>query len=166
MNRNQQANSYKNSAIKTASPGQIILMLYDGALKFMQQAEDGFAMENLRERNETINNHLIKAQNVLAELQSSLDMKTGGKFSETMSNIYDFMIRQLQDANLNKNAAPIKIVRKLLKEIRDAWEEMLKKNSSEAAATAKANKEAATESGSSAAMDGDSKIGGGLNASA
>ena len=166
MNKNP-AKSYTSNSLRTASPGQVILMLYDGALKFMSLAETGFPMSDPRERNETIHNNLVKAQNVLSELQSSLDMKAEGEFARTMFNLYDFMIRQLQEANIKKNSAPIKIVKKLLKQIRDSWAEMLRKNFSEAAAAenkAAANKDESEDESSSAASD--EKVGGTLNENA
>ncbi len=151
------AKSYKSSSVNTATPGQLVLMLYDGALKFLALAEQGLQDENPRQRNEAVNNNLIKAQNILAELQSSLDMKVPGDFAKTMFGLYDFMIRQLQQANIKKTAEPIQTVYKMLKDIRDAWEEMLKKVSQESAAVTVTNK-----------ADGDAhgKVGNGLNASA
>lgn len=154
------AKSYKNSSVNTASPGQLVLMLYDGALKFLALAEQGLQDNNPRSRNEAVNNNLIKAQNILAELQSSLDMKVPGDFAKTMFGLYDFMIRQLQQANIKKTAEPIQTVQKMLKDIRDAWEEMLKKTAAEAAATAAAAANAPVPS------DVTAKVGNGLNASA
>lgn len=79
-------------------------------------------------RNETIHNNIIKAQNVLRELQISLDMNAPGDFSQRMWNLYDFMIVQLQEANLKKDPEPIRVVDRLLGEIRDAWATMLERN--------------------------------------
>ena len=156
----QFSKSYQKSSVHTASPGQLVLMLYDGALKFMTMAENGLELKNPRERNETVNNNLIKAQNILAELQSSLDMKVQGDFPKTMFQLYDFMLRQLQQANIEKKKEPITVVYKMLKDIRDAWDEMLKKTAKENAESAAA---AATETEE---KDPKSKIGGGLNVSA
>lgn len=156
MNANL-AKSYKSSSVHTANPGQLVLMLYDGALKFMSLAEQGMESSDPRVRNESMNNNLIKAQNILAELQSSLDMKVPGDFAKTMFGLYDFMIRQLQEANIKKTVGPIKTVQRMLKDIRDAWEEMLKK-------MAKENAEAAAAA-STAPSDAE-KPSGGLNASA
>jgi len=158
------ASTYKSASVQTASPGQLVLMLYDGALRFMTQAQEGFVIQNTRERNEAINNNLIKAQNILAELQSSLDMKVEGEFPKTMFRLYDFMIRQLQSANIRKEAEPIKVVYGMLKDIRDAWEEMLKKNDTKSAE--EKAKAIAAETPKDAPADKDAKVGGGLNASA
>lgn len=152
------AKSYKSSSVTTATPGQLVLMLYDGALRFLALAAQGLKEENPRLRNEAVNNNLIKAQNILAELQSTLDMKVPGDFAKTMFGLYDFMIRQLQQANIKKTGEPIETVARMLKDIRDAWEEMLKKTAQESAATA--------ASAPAVTIDSKNKVGGGLNASA
>lgn len=120
----QFAKSYKSVAITTAPPGQLVLMLFDGALRFMTVALSGFAETNIGRRNEQIHNNLIKTQNILRELQNSLDLKTG-EFAERMWALYDFMLAQLQQANLKKEAEPIRTTERLLLQIRDAWSQML-----------------------------------------
>lgn len=119
------ASAYQATAIKTAGPGQLILMLFDGALRFMATAAAGFEEKDLTTQIETIHNNLIKAQRVLRELQTSLDMNKGSEFSQRMFALYDYMIAQLTEANLGKKPEPIQIVRTLLEPIRDAWAQML-----------------------------------------
>ncbi len=125
MNRN--AASYKKAAILSASPERLILMLYDGALDAMSRAKTGFKIEDLKERNETISNNLIKAQNIFGELQRSLRMERGSEFADRMFGLYDFYTSKLNEANFKKEEAPIDTVIELFTEIRDAWEEMLSK---------------------------------------
>lgn len=125
MNRN--AASYKKAAILSASPERLILMLYDGALDAMRRAKMGFQIEDLKERNETISNSLIKAQNIFGELQRSLRTERGSEFGDRMFGLYDFYSTKLNEANFKKEEAPIDIVIDLFTEIRDAWEEMLSK---------------------------------------
>ena len=97
------ARSYKNNAIETASPGKLILMLYDGTLRFIGEARKGFGEESYIRRNEIVNNNILRAQRIVVELQASLDMKVGGEFSETMYKLYDFVHDQLRDANVKKD---------------------------------------------------------------
>jgi flagellar secretion chaperone FliS len=125
----QFAKSYRSTAVNTATPGHLVLMLYDGALRFMASARRGFDEEHIGRRIEQINNNLLKAQAILRELQASLDMKAGGEFSTRLFALYDFMLRQLQHANLKKEQGPIGVVEKLLGEIRDAWAQMLQQTS-------------------------------------
>jgi flagellar protein FliS len=130
----QFANSYRAVAITTATPGQLVLMLFDGAMRFLSTALHGFECENISARNEQIHNNLIKAQRVVRELQCSLDLRNGGEFASRMFALYDFMIDHLQGANLRKDPEPIRTVERLLGEIRGAWAQMLDQSQSQAAA--------------------------------
>jgi flagellar protein FliS len=129
----QVARNYQAAAVKTASPGQLVLMLFDGALRRVANALGGFEIEAIGPRFEQINNQLIKAQAILRELQSSLDLKAGGEFAKKMWALYDFMLERLHAANIAKDPEPIRIVERLLGEVRDAWATMLAKNPTEAA---------------------------------
>jgi flagellar protein FliS len=124
--------SYRTLAVTTASPGQLILMLFDGALRFLTEAQDGFDDPDFVKRNERIHNNLVKAQNVLKELQGSLNMEVG-EFSERMYALYNFMMAQLRLANLKKDPEPLRVVIGMLNGIRDAWAQMLEQTSSQVA---------------------------------
>jgi flagellar protein FliS len=120
------AQAYRATAVLTASPGQLVLMLFDGALKSLAIAQDAFGHPpSDRTRIETINRHLLKAQSILAELQGGLDMEVGGEFAQTMHRLYDYHMRRLFEANVRKQVAPVIEVERLLREVRDAWAEML-----------------------------------------
>ena len=129
----QYARSYKEVAITTATPGHLVLMLFDGSLRFLSMALHGFQSESISGRNEEVHNNLIKTQRILRELQCSLDLKVGGEFATTMYALYDFMIDQLQKANMAKEPAPIQTVERLLGELRDAWSQMLEQSQCQAA---------------------------------
>ena len=122
------ARTYRANSVLTASPGQLVLMLFDGALKSMNVAREAFARppEDVR-RIEVINTQLIKAQNIIRELQGTLNHDAGGDFSRTMERLYDYYLRRLTDANLRKQVEPVIEVERLLREVRDAWAEMLRK---------------------------------------
>jgi len=122
------AKSYKAQSVKTASPGKLVLMLFDGYLKFSTTAKRGFDLDDLTKKNEQINNNLIKAQNIVTELQSSLDMSVPGELPGTLYRLYDFVLHQLQQANLQKKPEPIDEADKVMAELRDAWSEMLSQN--------------------------------------
>lgn len=121
----QYARSYKAAAIGTATPGQLVLMLFDGALRFLSTALHGFEIENLGQRFEQVHNNLLKTQRILRELQCSLDLQAGGEFAVTMHALYEFMLGELVKANLKKDPEPIRSVERLLTELRDAWSQML-----------------------------------------
>jgi flagellar protein FliS len=122
------ARTYRSNSVLTASPGQLVLMLYDGALKRLAIAREAFARgdEDLR-RIETINTSLLKAQAIISELQGTLNHEAGGEFSATMHRLYDYFNRRLFEANLRKQVEPVIEVERLLGEVRNAWAEMLLK---------------------------------------
>lgn len=127
------ARAYKSVAVSTATPGQLVLMLFDGALRFLSTALHGFELEGIGQRIEQVNNNSIKAQRILRELQCSLDLKEGGEFARRMYALYDYMLEQLVRANLTKNPAPMRLVEGMLREIRDAWSQMLEQTTAVAA---------------------------------
>ena len=122
------ARSYKAQSIQTASPGKLVLMLFDGALRFMAAARRAFDEDDFTKRNEDINNNLIRAQNIVTELQSSLDMSVPGDLPGTLYRRYDYVLHQLQQANLKKIVEPIGEGEKTINELREAWAEMLTQN--------------------------------------
>lgn len=123
---NGYARTYRANSVLTASPGQLVLMLYDGALKSLALAREAFGQpeEDFR-RIQLINTHLLKAQAILNELQSGLNLEVGGEFASTMHRLYDYHIRRLVEANLRKQEAPVIEVERLVRELRDAWAQML-----------------------------------------
>ncbi|MEO6875352.1 MAG: flagellar export chaperone FliS [Opitutaceae bacterium] len=120
------AQMYRNTAVLTASPGQLVLMLYDGVLKSLAIARDAFGRPaDDPRRIETINHQLLKAQMIIAELQGGLNLEAGGEFAATLHRLYDYHNRRLLQANLRKQVDPVIEVERLIREIRDAWAEML-----------------------------------------
>lgn len=122
------ARTYRANAVLTASPGQLVLMLYDGALRALAVAREAFGRppEDLR-RLEVINQQLIKAQQIISQLQGTLNLDAGdGKFAREMQRLYDYYGRRLLEANLRKQVQPVIEVERLLGEVRGAWAEMLR----------------------------------------
>ncbi|HYC71885.1 MAG TPA: flagellar export chaperone FliS [Opitutaceae bacterium] len=121
------ARAYRANSVLTASPGQLVLMLFDGALRSLALAREacGRPAEDPR-RYEVVNAQLIKAQAIIAELQGTLNLEAGGEFARTMHRLYDYHHRRLVEANLRKEAGPIIEVERLLSEVRNAWAEMLR----------------------------------------
>lgn len=128
MQYDKVAKSYKAQSVQTASPGKLVLMLFDGCLRFTLAASRAFDEEEFTKRNEDINNNLIRAQNIVTELQSSLDMSVPGDLPGTLFRLYDFVMHKLQQANLKKEREPIAEAEKIINELRDAWAEMLTQN--------------------------------------
>jgi flagellar protein FliS len=113
-------NEYKKTQIATANQGKLIVMLYDGAIKFLN-----IAIENMSPKTYDIaNTNIIKAQDIITELLLSLNMKDGGEISQSLFNLYLFFKKTLLEANIKKDAEMIKGVIKLLKDLRDAWDKI------------------------------------------
>ena len=123
------ARAYRRNAVLTATPGQLVLMLYDGALGAMAQAREAFGRPATDySRFETINRNLIKAQRILSELRGNLDMEAGGEVAKTLQGLYSYHLRRLFEANVQKDVAAVEEVERLVRELRDAWEQMLCKS--------------------------------------
>ena len=121
--------SYRQVATKTATPGQLVLMLFDGALRFLDKALVGFDLDDPLDSNLAINNNILKAQEILRELNMSLNMEKGGEFATTMRRLYNYYDLQLSQSNLRKDPSGVDLVIRLLSVIRGAWAEMLTGNS-------------------------------------
>ncbi|MFM8879631.1 MAG: flagellar export chaperone FliS [Verrucomicrobiota bacterium] len=117
--------SYRQVATKTATPGQLVLMLFDGALRFLDKALVGFELDDPLDSNLAINNNILKAQEIIRELNVSLNLEQGGEFAVTMRRLYNYYDLQLSQSNLKKDPSGIHLVIRLLTVIRDAWAEML-----------------------------------------
>jgi len=119
--------SYRQVATQTASPGQLVLLLYNGIIRFLEQARLGFGLDDPKEFNEAINNNLQRALAIINEMNQSLNMAEGGEFAVRMRALYDYFDRRLHESNINKTEAGILEVLKHVTVLRDAWSEMLQK---------------------------------------
>ena len=126
--------SYQQVATKTAPPGQLVLMLYQGAAKFLERALTGFEMDDPAEANETINNNIIRAQEIIFELNVTLNMNEGGELAKALRSLYEYMDRRLMEANLKKEAEPLRDVLERVVVLRDAWAQMLNSQGANASA--------------------------------
>ncbi|MEM7672356.1 MAG: flagellar export chaperone FliS [Verrucomicrobiota bacterium] len=127
---NLASKSYKTASISTVSPGKLILMLYDGALKFMHEAELGFRDKHFVRRNEIVNNNLIKAQKIINELQNSLDLSVQGDLPKTLNDLYEYCFNRLEIANVQKRPQAVKEAYAVISDLRSAWADMLQKQNS------------------------------------
>jgi flagellar protein FliS len=121
--------SYRQVATQTATPGLLVLQLYDGVLRFLEQARLGFMRDDPKEFNETINNNIQRAQAIIHELDAALNIPEGGEFALTLRGLYDYFDRRLQESNVSKTDAGINEIIRHVTGLRDAWREMLLKGS-------------------------------------
>lgn len=118
---NQYIKQYKKSSIETASKEQILIMLYDGAIQFLNKAK--IAINN-REI-EKAHNNLIAAQNILQEFIDSMDREVAPQLAENLISLYEYFIRRLIQANFKKQIEPIDEVLKYLKSLKATWEQAI-----------------------------------------
>ncbi len=117
---------YKQMSVETASPERLIIMLYDGAIKFLNQAKANIEEENI----EGANNALLKTQDIISELMIGLNMEAG-EIARNLYNLYDYFKWCLVEANTHKNTAILDEILEHLTELRDTWiEAILKAKSS------------------------------------
>jgi len=112
--------TYQQNSVMTASPEELTLMLYDGCLKFMRQA-NLFIEDN---QIENAHRAIVKAQNIIEELNLTLKMEY--PIAESLRPLYLFILERLYDANVKKDTAIIDEVYPLVKDLRDTWKEAMK----------------------------------------
>lgn len=117
---NKAYNQYKENSIFTSSPEELTLMLYNGLIKFIMQAQNAIDENNT----EKTNNCIIRAQDIILEFQSTLDMKY--EVSQGLMLLYDYMHRRLLDANIKKSGEILEEVLGFAKELRDTWAQAMK----------------------------------------
>ena len=108
--------TYRESSVLTASPGQLVVMLYDGANRFLVQSAAAMRTGDA----EASHNRLRRAEAILEELHNTLDMSQG-EVAERLASIYVFCRRLLNEARMERNPAKIDQVAGLLSELREAW---------------------------------------------
>jgi flagellar protein FliS len=126
MPRNNPWESYRKVATQTATPGQLVLMLYDGAIKFLEKALAGFTYQDPCQFNETINNNIVRAQAIIHDMNANLNMKAGGEVAANFRRLYNYLYRRLAEANRAKQKPPLEESIGHLRVLRDSWAEMLR----------------------------------------
>lgn len=116
------------TVLNVTNQGSLILMLYEGALRFLEKA--GIALTS--KENDKVSDNIIKAQNILTELMVSLDMSKG-EVAKNLYNLYDYMNHRLIEANVKKDSSLINEVKGMVKELKETWEMAIKKLEEEGA---------------------------------
>ncbi len=118
-------NAYRETNIKTASQGKLVIMLYEEAIRQMEVAVKGLGSGNTKL--DSISNSIIKAQDVITELMVSLDFEKGGDIANNLYSLYIFFNRQLMQANVQKDAEMIVPILDMMKDLKEAWGQVFKK---------------------------------------
>ncbi|MDR0487103.1 MAG: flagellar export chaperone FliS [Treponema sp.] len=134
MAYNNALSSYKETRIKTASQGQLIIMLYDEAVKQLNRALELVNSERKESgRIEQISKAVMKTEEIVTELMVSLDFEHGGDISKNLFALYTWFNRELLEANITRDEQRLTAVRDMLSELRNTWNEIISKNAAEPA---------------------------------
>lgn len=120
MNPNPFQN-YKQVSIQTASPEKLILMLYDGIIRFGNQAKQAMVVNDIKQTNHLLN----RMHDILNELMATLDMNNGGEIASNLYRIYEYSNHRLLESNIKRNPEIIEEVIKLISEIREGWSQAM-----------------------------------------
>jgi flagellar protein FliS len=119
MNPYASPNAYRENSILTASPEQLVVMLYDGAGRFLRQAEGSMIEGSWLKASEK----LSRAEAIIDELLATLDMDAG-EVADRLQSIYVFCKTRLIEARIERDAARVDQVARLLSELREAWSQV------------------------------------------
>ena len=130
---------YKQVEINTASQNRLVVMLYDGAIKFLEEACNSM---DKKHGTEQAHNNIVKAQEIIYELLASLNYEAG-EIANRLASIYTYMNQKLTEGNISKTKPPVLEVIKYLKELKEAWavvEEKVAKGNGDSNANKSSNK--------------------------
>jgi len=119
------SNTYKETKIKTAGQGQLIVMLYDEAVKQLTKACELLQLNQTNKRDpgriEQVSKAIMKTEEIITELMVSLDFEQGGEIAKNLFALYTWFNRELLEANISQNVQRILTVRDMLTELRNTW---------------------------------------------
>lgn len=114
--------AYKRTSVKTASKEQILLMLYQAAIKNCKKAMEAMDEKNLAKKGE----HIGKLQDIVIELNNSLDFEVGGDVAKELASLYDYLLYASTQANIKIEKEPLQGCLKVLTTLYDGWSEAIK----------------------------------------
>ena len=119
MNQTNPLQAYKETSIKTASGGKLVVMLYDAAIRQLSIAAD--LLSHKVKSLDKVNNAVLRTQDIITELMASLDFDRGGDIAKNLFSLYMFFNQQLINANIEKDPEPIRRVVHMLNDLRESW---------------------------------------------
>ncbi|HTQ09050.1 MAG TPA: flagellar export chaperone FliS [Fimbriimonadaceae bacterium] len=111
---------YQKGAVNGASPIQLVIMLYDGALKFMEAGKHAMLAKDLEKQNQ----NLQRAQKIVLELMSCLDMQHGADIAKNLLALYSYTLQQLVESNVKDDPEGIDRSIRVFSELRESWVEI------------------------------------------
>lgn len=117
---NNAYSQYANNKILTASPAELTLMLYEGAIKFCNIAIMAIESKDI----EKAHNNIMKVQRIIEEFQITLDFKY--PIANDFNNVYNYLMRRLREANMTKDKEILEEVNRHIRTMRDTWKEVMR----------------------------------------
>ncbi|MDD3436854.1 MAG: flagellar export chaperone FliS [Candidatus Gastranaerophilales bacterium] len=108
---------YKKNQVETATPEKLLILLYDGAIQFLNKAKHGLNIGDLG----LFHHSLVSCEKIIIEFMNSLDMERGGKFAQNLYELYSYYYKTLVDAGISKNLTKVEEVLHHLTGLRDTW---------------------------------------------
>jgi flagellar protein FliS len=121
---NSAQEAYKATQVQTAGQGKLIVMLYDGAIRFCRQAVESIK----KKKYDSANTEIVRAEDIVTELLLALDYDQGGEVAKKLASLYVYFNQQLLEANITKTIEPLEIVIKLMSDLRESWEKIAAKS--------------------------------------
>ena len=113
-------NQYRKNQISTSGQGYLILMMYEGAIKFTKLALESMAKDDLASQGK----YIQKAHDIVNELSLALDFKKGGDVAPRLESLYQFVLSQLTLANIKSDKKPLQTVLNILNPLLEAWNQL------------------------------------------
>lgn len=114
------AQHYVQTQVRSSSPLELVVMLYDGAIRSVTTALDAMARGDIRTRRDAIS----KALAIVGELQGTLNMERGGEIAERLDALYTWMTDSIVEATVKQDPKPLEDVRRILDVLRDGWQQI------------------------------------------
>ena len=125
--------AYKETRIRTASPGQLVVMLYDEAVKQLDKVLELANLNKSGKANpnsiEVIGNAIVKTRDIITELMVSLDFEQGGEIAQNLFSLYSWFNKELLESHMSMDTGRMKSVRNMINDLRNAWVETTSKSS-------------------------------------
>ena len=109
--------TYKENTVTTQHSGRLIVMLYEGAIRFLNQAIAEIGADNAADKGV----YIAKATDIINELNAILDIEGGGEIAQNLRRMYEFVIRHLLQANIRNDTRMIREVIDLLEDLNEGW---------------------------------------------
>ncbi len=116
----QPSRSYYETSVTTSSPEQLVVMLYQGAIRYLKQSVIEILKVDLVAKRQSVD----RAVAIVQHLQSTLDMERGGEISVELDRLYSYVLSRILDGSIKLETAPLEEAVKLLTTLLESWEEV------------------------------------------